>query len=162
MSRRFESRYQQHIQKMRERPVNDEDEKKLRDRRHEEQEMAECTFRPKIHWGHTRTRRTSKLIMEPKLNRKKISKATRNSPVVKGENRGPPLPNEIVVFFPTAGVVRSPPVLVRQPWGSPPRQPWRQRQPEQPVDTVVISPLREPSVEESNATSDLKTEYGSI
>lgn len=73
-SSRIDDLYESGVRKMLSRPRSDEKEKQIRERRRDDQQWAECTFRPAIHGRkvqqqHQQQRKSSKLVMEPRPRR---------------------------------------------------------------------------------------------
>lgn len=144
ISNRMEQIYEEGVRKMRDRPINDKEEKKIRDRRREEKEIDECTFRPKLYWGQraitsSKQSHKSKIVMEPKPIRKHA--LVRRSKQLAASGEKPPIspPREIVI--PTR------PRKTFQPWESP----FREQNKEAKVNTMAfmpVSPLRDPSFDD--------------
>eukprot|EP00977_Amphora_coffeiformis_P012892 scaffold3276_cov168-Amphora_coffeaeformis.AAC.9 len=132
-SSRIEELYQEGKQKIRNRRLTEEQERALRERRREQQQILECTFRPKTHWArrveHTDTGRIGisprdRTILSPPVTRKKPTCP----------------PQEIVVASPSD---------IRH-WTP-------QRNRTSTTDYIMVSPLQDPSVFEDSRSIDDST-----
>lgn len=132
---RIEELYFNGVCKARARPRNGREEKKLRESRREECELAECTFRPQLNWGPQMTdrcderyqrRHSTRYRLEPKINPRVHSSLRALGVTGQTKRRKVRPPSEIIVEegfgTPRRGIVRA-------PW-----------------DCALVSPLREPSV----------------
>lgn len=144
VSTRVEELYAEGVRKARRRPKTDKQERELRERRREEKEANDCTFRPKLHWGN-KAASDRKTIQSRQKSSSPLKPPKRNlktpSPSVQ-----PRLPKEIIV---------SPPLRVdkNRPWNTPKRENQATGQPSLPTDFMLVSPLRDPSFDESEMST---------
>jgi len=133
-SSRIEELYQEGKQKIRSRRLTDEQERALRERRREHQQILECTFRPKTHWASR--------VEHADPGRIGISPRDRTvrSPPPATRRKHKCLPHEIVVASPSD---------IRH-W-----TPKRERT--STTDYIMVSPLQDPSVYEDSRSIDDST-----
>ena len=129
-SSRIEELYQEGKRKIRSRRLTEEQERALRERRSEQQQILECTFRPKTHWA-SRVERTDlgRIGISPR------DRAIRSPPGTRKQRISPP--QEIVVASPS--VIRH--------WTP-------QRTRTNTTDYTMVSPLHDPSVYEDTRSID--------
>ena len=132
-SSRIEELYQEGKQKIRSRRLTDEQERALRERRREQQQILECTFRPKTHWA-SRVEQTDpgRIGISPR------DCTVRSPPATRKKQACPP--HEIVVASPSD---------IRH-WTP-------QRTRTSTTDYVMVSPLQDPSVYEDTRSIDDST-----
>jgi hypothetical protein len=172
MSNRMEGSYQKHVQKMRARPLNEMDEKEIRDRNFEAKEMEECTFRPKTHWGRQqqlyKPEKRSTIVMEPTPARARAcAKPSKRpqpaaiTPVKSPRQKEPSVPKEIVVTtFEVSDIRLGLSEIHRHPWDSPPRMRDQESGINEPTPLAVLSPMREASLDSFEAIAARKTPQG--
>jgi hypothetical protein len=130
LGKRIETLYEEGVKKLRNRPINDEEEKSLRDWRLEEKEMNECCFRPRRGPDAMIAAKKSAIVMQPKTVGQVVAK--RRSP-----------PNQ-TQFMPKEIVFSVEPRLhnKHQPWHTPLRKDHIMRHLDDSMDFMIISPLR--------------------
>lgn len=150
VSRRMEEMYQKGVTKMRAKPINEHHD-----------ELKECTFWPKTHWGsmvkkqQSTTRRSTNLVMKPSPARRPVRRiqpqyeATTKAIVIPDmKEEDPPLPKEIIVTSMEPNNIRL------HPWDSPQRQQSKQEAVLQPP----VSPLRELSIVQNMVSRKTETQ----
>lgn len=163
MSNRMEGTYHKHVQKMRARPLTEEDEKDLRDRNFEAKEMEQCTFRPKTHWGRQQQQlgkrvKRSTIVMEPAPSRARPKPSMIPTPgtlITPVQREEPSVPKEIVVMTFTMGELRL--GRATHPWDTPPRLSGREGQGFGPR---LLGPMREASLDSFEAIAARHTPQG--
>lgn len=132
-SSRIEELYQEGKRKIRSRRLTDEQERALRERRREQQEILECTFRPKTHWAsRVEHNDPGRIGISPR------ESAIRSPPVTRKKRNSPP--QEIVVASPSDIRHLTP-----------------QRTRTNTIDYTMVSPLHDPSVYEDTRSVDDST-----
>ena len=161
MSSRLEGMYKQGVRKMRTRPINNAEERAVREQRRDEKELGECTFQPNLRWKNEQNGRgkKSKIVMEPNIHRKQVRRKQPLESSRPSTPPPPPLPLEIYVTR-------------QNSWDTPPRD-----QEDKEYEHNLVSPLSqfpfgyclsqhhpEPLVrsESITASAGACTEYGSI